>query len=304
MKLTKTQANLALTLTAVIWGSGYIFTKLATDAHVPAGLINGYRGLMYVVLVSLFFGKTIRKMTRQEFKIGLIAGLINLVAYQLQTVSMIYTTPADNAFLTATYIIIIPFIMWLVFREAPAPKSYIAIVICMVGVMALTGIFQTGLHLAYGDFLVILSALAYAIQIVYFGSTAATMNPWITAFMLGAVQCVGGFLLSFATETASYGQIDWRAGLIPVVYLGVVSSFGAQSLQLIGQKFTNPTPAGLILMTESVFGSLFSVMFGFEPFTANLLIGGLLILIAILIMQLDFRQLIIKWRARHPHQSK
>lgn len=290
MKLTKTQANLVLTLTAIIWGSGYIFTKMATNAHMPAGLINGIRGLVYAVLVYIFFGKIIRNMTRNEFRIGLIAGIINLVAYQLQTVSIQYTTPGDNAFLTAIYVVIIPFIMWLVFHEAPAPKSYIAIVICMVGVMELTGIFEHGFDFQLGDLLVILSAVFYAIQIVYFGSTAATMSPWITAFMLGVVQGIGGFVWSGMTEHTSYAAIDWQAALLPVITLGVLSSFGAQSLQLIGQKFTNPTPAGLIMMTESVFGSFFSVIFGFEAFTANLLLGGALILVAIIIMQVDFRK--------------
>ncbi|MCI1283727.1 MAG: DMT family transporter [Lacticaseibacillus songhuajiangensis] len=298
MKLSKTQANLVLTLTAIIWGSGYIFTKLATNAHMPAGMINGFRGLIYAVLVYIFFGKVIRHMTRTEFKIGLIAGIINLVAYQLQTVSLQYTTPGDNAFLTATYVVIIPFIMWLVFHETPAPKSYLAIIICMLGVMELTGIFNHGFNFQLGDILVILSAVFYAIQIVYFGSTAASINPWITAFMLGLVQGLGGFIWSGVFEHSAYGAINWQAALLPVFILGVLSSFGAQSLQLIGQKFTDPTPAGLIMMTESVFGSIFSVAFGFEAFTINLLLGGLLILLAIILMQVDFRKLYVARQRR------
>jgi drug/metabolite transporter (DMT)-like permease len=238
-------------------------------------------------------------MTKKEFKIGLIAGLINLAAYQLQTVGLIYTTPGNNAFLTAIYVVLIPFIMWIVFHEAPAPKSYLAITICVLGMLILTGVFQHGLTMHYGDLLVIASAFLYAVQIVYFGSVAATINPWIVAFMLGAVQGIGGMLWSFAVERGGYGAINWHAAIAPVLILGVVSSFGAQSLQLIGQKFTDPTPAGLIMMTESVFGSLFSVLFGFEPFTTNLLFGGLLILIAILIMQLDFRKLFLQRHVKH-----
>lgn len=299
MKLSKTQANLVLTLTAIIWGSGYIFTKMATNAHMPAGLINGFRGLIYAALVLLFFGKVIRYMTRSEFRIGLVAGVINLVAYQLQTISLQYTTPGDNAFLTATYVVIIPFIMWLVFHETPAPKSFLAIAICMVGVMELTGIFNHGFNFQLGDILVILSAVFYAIQIVYFGSTAASINPWITAFMLGLVQGIGGFTWSGVFEHGTYAAINWQAALLPVIILGILSSFGAQSLQLIGQKFTDPTPAGLIMMTESVFGSIFSVAFGFEAFTTNLLLGGVLILMAIVLMQVDFRKFYITRQRRH-----
>lgn len=76
------------------------------------------------------------------------------------------------------------------------------------------------------------------------------------------------------------------AGLWPVIVLGILSSFAGQTLQIVAQRYTNPTPAGLILMTEAFFGSLFSVMLGFEPFTMNLLIGGGLITAAELVMQL------------------
>lgn len=294
MKLTKTQANFALTLTAIIWGAGYIFSKQATNAGMPAGLINGIRGTIYAVLVFIFFHKTVLRMTKRELRIGLIAGIINLAAYQVQTVGLMYTTPGNNAFLTAIYVVMIPFIMWLVFHDAPAPKSYLAIAICVLGMLILTGVFQHGLTLHYGDLLVIGSAFLYAVQIVYFGSVAATINPWIVAFMLGAVQGIGGMLWSGVFEHGSYAGINWTAALVPVITLGILSSFGAQSLQLIGQKFTDPTPAGLIMMTESVFGSVFSVMFGFEPFTMDLLFGGLLILIAIIIMQVDFRKVFTK----------
>ncbi|WP_179394076.1 DMT family transporter [Lacticaseibacillus absianus] len=290
MQLSKTKANTLLMLAAVIWGAGYIWSKQATNAGLPAGAINALRGLIYAGLAYAFFHRTINRMTRQDLRVGLIAGGINFLGYQLQTLGLSYTTPANNAFLTATYVVLVPFIVWLVFHQRPERKSFLAILICMVGMGFLTNVFTQGFALHIGDALTIVSAVFYAGQIVYFGMADGT-PPWTLAFMLGVTQGVFGALWSLLFERGAYAAIDWSAGLPPVIILGVVSSFGAQTLQLVGQRFTDPTPAGLILMTESMFGTLFSVVLGFEPFTASLLIGGSLIVLALLTMQVGLRRL-------------
>jgi drug/metabolite transporter (DMT)-like permease len=289
MRVTKTRANLMLLIAAIIWGAGYIFSKMATNANMQAGLINGIRGLIYAGLAYIFFHKAINKMTMVDFRIGMTAGFINFVGYQLQTLGLKYTTPANNAFLTAIYVIFIPFIVWIFFHRRPEGKSYVAIAICVVGMVFLTNLVNRGFSLHIGDLLTIISAVFYAIQIVYFGMKTTSTNPWVLSFMLGVTQGGFGMIWSLLFEHASYGAIDWQAGLWPVVVLGILSSFGAQTLQLVGQRYTDPTPAGIILMTESMFGSIFSVALGFEPFTMNLLIGGSLIVIALLMMQVDFK---------------
>ncbi|WP_461225605.1 DMT family transporter [Lacticaseibacillus suihuaensis] len=293
MTVTKTRANAMLAVAAMIWGSGYLFTKLATNAGMPAGLINGIRGLIYAGLAGLLFHKALAKMTRQDLVVGLIAGTINFLGFQLQTIGLAYTTPANNAFLTAIYVLFVPFICWLLFKQRPERKSYVAIAICVIGMAVLTNVFGQGLSLHLGDLLTLASAVFYALQIVYFGTAPAESSPWVLAFMLGATQAVYGLTWSGLFERHAYAAIDWQAGLWPVLVLGLLSSFGAQTLQVVGQRHTDPTPAGLILMTESLFGSLFSVALGFEPFTLNLLIGGALILLALVVMQVGWRH---TWR--------
>jgi drug/metabolite transporter (DMT)-like permease len=127
-------------------------------------------------------------MTKRDLKIGLIAGGINFLGYQLQTIGLMYTTPANNAFLTAIYVVMIPFIVWVFFHQKPERKAYIAIVICMLGMAVLTGVFSRGVSLHIGDLLTIISAGFYALQIVYFGMSATESSPWIIAFMLGITQ--------------------------------------------------------------------------------------------------------------------
>lgn len=82
------------------------------------------------------------------------------------------------------------------------------------------------------------------------------------------------------------------------------ASFAAQLLQVIGQRNTDATSAGLILMTESLFGSLFSVVGGFEALTNNLLLGGLLIIVSILIVEINLRKIIFTRRKQFLFKSK
>lgn len=295
MTISKGRANFMLLMAAIIWGSGYLFSKQATNANMHAGTINAIRGLIYAGLAYLFFHRAINHMTKVDLRIGLTAGIINFLGYQIQTIGLMYTTPANNAFLTAIYVVIIPFIVWLFFHKRPEKKAYPAILICMVGMIFLTNLVNRGFQMHIGDLLTIVSSFFYALQIVYFGMTATDSNPWILSFMLGITQGVFGSIWSLLFEHNTYASVDWKAGIVPVIILGILSSFGAQTLQVVGQHYTDPTPAGIILMTESMFGSIFSVMFGFQPFTMNLLIGGVLIIIALLIMQVDFRKM---WQKR------
>lgn len=288
MQISKGRANFMLLAAAMIWGAGYIFSKMATNANMQAGLINAIRGFIYAGLAFLFFHNAILKMTKADLRLGLVAGFINFLGYQFQTWGLRFTTPSNNAFLTAIYVVIIPIIIWFMYKRRPEPKSYLAIIIAIVGMGFLTSILHNGFTLHIGDLLTLISAFFYALQIVYFGMRATNTSPFVLSFMMGITQGGFGLIWTLLFERASYGAINWQAGLWPVIVLGILSSFGAQTLQIVGQRFTDPTPAGLILMTESMFGSIFSVLLGFEPFTVHLLLGGVLIIIAILIMQLDF----------------
>jgi len=103
MKLSRTQANMTLLLVAFIWGTSYTFIKQAIAAQMPPGLINVIRGLIFALLIYLFFYKTINKMTRNEFRIGLLAGIINYSVVQLQTTGLILMTESLFASLISVF---------------------------------------------------------------------------------------------------------------------------------------------------------------------------------------------------------
>ncbi len=287
-------ANILLLITSVFWGSGFVVTKIALDANVSAGLINFARGLLFVVCVLLFFYKKIVKMSFKDFKVGLIAGLLNFGGFITQTIGVIYTTPSNNAFISATYVVIVPFIAWTIYGKKFQAKSLVSIGICLIGMVIMTGIMSEEISINVGDICTLICAFFYAGSIVYLGYSASTADFSVVAFMLAAVQSVGGFIFYLIAEKGQFSDIHWSDALVPLLYMGIICSFVGQTLQVIAQKHTSATSAGLIMMLESVFGSIFSITFGFEPFTLKLVVGGTIILLSILMMEVEIKPMLVK----------
>jgi len=295
MTLSKRQASLGLLTSAFIWGLSYTFIKQASNAHAPAGLINACRGLIFASLLYIFFHRTLHQLTRRDLKLGILGGLINVAVVQLQTTGLQYTTPSNSSFLTATYVLLVPIVVWLTSHTRPQRKLILAIVLCLLGTSFLTGIVQTGFHLGLGDLLTLGAALFVAFQIVYYSYIGNKVAPIISAFMLALCQIVVSGGLSLLFERQSYASVNWSRAILPIIMLGVTASFIAQTLQIFCQQTAEPTTAGLLLMTESLFASTLSVLLGVEPLTKNLIIGGSLIFLSLLIMQINFKQVFL-WR--------
>lgn len=288
MKINKLMANMILLLISALWGSGFVVTKIALDANVSAGFINFARGFIFALLAFMFFYKKIPRISLNDFKIGLIAGLLNFGGFIAQTVGVKYTTPSNNAFISATYVVFIPLVAWLAYKKPPKPKSFIAIFICLWGMALLTGIMSKEFTVNIGDVYSLVCAIFYAGSITYISYGARETDATIIAFMLAAVQAVGG-LGFFFIEGDQLSTVNWQAAILPLLYMGVMCSFVAQTLQVIAQKHTSATTAGLIMMLEGLFGSLFSVAFGFESFTGSMAVGGTIIMIALVLMEIDFK---------------
>lgn len=291
MKITKRTANMMLLLISVLWGSGFVVTRMALDANVSAGFINFSRGLIFTILAFLFFHKKIFRMTLNDFKIGLFSGLLNFGGCLAQTIGVKYTTPSNNAFISATYVIIVPFIAWLAYNKPLKIKSFFSIAFCLLGMAILTGIMSKGFMINLGDVYSLVSAFFYAGSIAYISYGARETDSTIIAFMLATVQTIGGLGYFFIVDGGQIIDVNWRVAILPLLYMGIVCSFAAQTIQVIAQRHSSATTAGLIMMLEGLFGSLFSVAFGFEPFTFNMAVGGIIIMIALVFMEINIKKL-------------
>lgn len=298
MKLSKPLANLTLFFVTVLWGSTYIFNKMVVNAGMQSGTINAVRGAMCVLGGIILFHRQLRRMTRFDLKVGLIAGLVNFCGYYLRTFGLRQTTPAKSSFITVTYVILTPLLLWLFWHERPQRKIILAIPLSLGGMAILTGIASTHWTMQAGDLLTFLSAFFWALQIIIFAKYAShASSPWVIICLIGVVQVICGTPLALMTERQTFAHINWLHALIPLAIIAIVITYAARGLQIYAQRYTDATSASLILMTESFFATVTSIICGYDQLSWNLVIGGALILLANLIIQ-------VSWHAYlHPNQQ-
>lgn len=274
---------------ALVWGTSFFLMKNALDA-IPVFWLLAFRFLTGAALLGLLclprWGRLFAGDARNYLWRGGVFGLLLFLAYTIQTFGLSGTTPSKNAFLTAVYCVLVPFLNWAVTRLRPDRWNVLAALLCVtgVGLVSLSG----DLSVTWGDGLTLVSAFFYASHIV----AVNRLSPGRDIYLLTAIQfgCTG--LLSLVCGLAS--QPFPAAGLarpgvvLPLAYLCVVATTMALLFQNVGQVWSDPASAAVILALESVFGVLFSVLLYGDPVTGRLLIGFALIFIAVVCSETKF----------------
>lgn len=278
---TKPWAKLFLFAAAIIWGLSFVIVKNAIDI-IPPLLTIGIRFLIAYVILSAIFFRKYKLLDGEYIKHGITAGFLLWLAYAVQTIGLADTTPGKNAFLTAGYCIITPFLYWFMSRKKPSVYNILAAVVCMTGFgfVSLDG----SLSIAKGDLLSILCGFFYALHISYVAKIYGDKDPVLFSMIQFATAAAISIGAGLMTETLPQSI---PLSYIPrILYLAIGATAIGLLFQTIGQKYTNPSAAALILCLESVFGVIFSLMlYDDERLTPRLVIGFGLIFIAILISE-------------------
>lgn len=286
MKKKETAAELSLVLVAMIWGSGFIATEYVIKANWSTSLIMAMRFTIAALTMAIALNRKIIKITKYELLHGSIAGIILFLAFYTQTLGQSTTTVSNAAFFTATNVVMVPFITWAVNHYRPKLQTVLLTIMALAGMGVLS--FKNGQYsLGTGDLIVLLCAFLFALQITYLEKAAKGSDPARVNF----VQIITAAIISIVVyfiNNEGFRNADLRQGLLPVLYLGILSTCLCYFLQTSAQKHTTASKVGVILSLEGIFGGLFSVLLGLEPLTMNLVAGGTLIAGAAILMNIDF----------------
>lgn len=283
--IKKPLAALLLLAVTIIWGSGFTVIKLIIGTGMSVGFVNIARGFGLALLVAVFFGKKIVKMKKKEVLIGIAAGLTNAMGYIFQSSGLKYTTPSTGAFLTILSTVFVPIIALVIFRTRPGPRLIPAVVLSLVGTFFLTGMSFDNFRLGLGEWLSIGCALSFAFSIAILGNTGE-VSPQPIVFWMGIMHGIGGVVYLFAFENGSVGVVNWANVLLPLAYMVIVASFASTYTQVRCQKSLDANTAAIIMSMEAVFGTLISLLAGYDKFGWKLLLGGLLIFVGVIIILL------------------
>lgn len=282
MQRTNTIAKLALLLATIIWGSSFIIMKDALD-DMGTFFLLALRFTGACLLLAAVFWYKLRLLNFYYIKAGFVMGTLLLTAYAVQTLGLAETTPGKNAFLTAGYCVMVPFLYWFLAGKRPDRFHILAAVLCVagIGLVSLDG----NLTMGRGDLLTVACGLFYALHIVVsarYTQGSDVMLLTISQFFFAAMW---GWVMSFFFETMPALAAIPVSSWLRLAYLCVFATAGALGLQMYGLKYTAPAAGSLILSLEAVFGVLFSVLLGAEAVTPRLLLGFAVIFVAIVVSE-------------------
>ena len=287
--MNRLQANLLLSLAAVIWGSSFVVQQIGTG-ELGTITFTGARFLIGALVVLPFAVKQFFRVDRNERKFqaadwqGLVVtGGVLFTAAVLQQHGILHTTVTNSGFLTALYVPLVP-VLGLIFLKRKVHFSiWPASICCFVGTYILSGAQQV--DLVAGDLWIISSTIFWATHVTLVGILASrTRAPLVVAVVQFLVSGCIGCILGFYVESPSLAQIigaGWG-----ICYIGIFSVGMAFTLQVVGQRFTPAADAAIILSSETVFAAMGGMIFLGERLSPLQLSGGVLILTSILAVEL------------------
>ncbi|MDR1193446.1 MAG: DMT family transporter [Peptococcaceae bacterium] len=271
---------------ALIWGSSFALMKNTVEVFPPNLLLALRFAIACLTLAAVFNGR-LRGLNWDYGKKTAIMSVFLYLAFLLQTLGVQKTTPGKNAFLTAIYCVIVPFLYWAFGKRSPTWRNLLAAAACVVGI-GLVSLTQR-LTIAPGDFYTLLGGFFFAAHLVAISIFSDGKDPALLtvaqfgycAIFFGVTAWLTGEALPVGTSVST-----WAA----LLYMALFCTALGLLLQIYGQKYTAPSTASLILSLEAVFGVIFSVFLYGEALTIRLILGFVLIFAAVLISELNPRK--------------
>ena len=288
--------NLLLILTAMIWGMAFAFQRKGMESIEPLTFTAVRMGLAAVVIgAAALISRAIEKkhapspdpeeeQIRRKNTIlgGICCGVFLAAASISQQIGMVSTSAGKSGFITAMYIILVPVINFVLFKKRNSRLVWLAVFISLIGMYLLC--MKEGFRLEQGDLLLFLCAVMFSGQILCCDHFVQRGDP----IQISAIQILTCSLISaiaaFLTEKPAWEQI--RAALIPILYCGIMSGGVGYTLQMVAQKYTDPTIASLLMSLESVFAVLGGAILLNEHLTSRELLGCAVMFAAIILVQL------------------
>lgn len=273
-------ARLALFSAALIWGISFFIVKDTTNA-IPPNFLLALRFTIACIALAVIFHKKLKLLDREYMVSGAVIGFCLFLAYSSQTIGITDTTPGKNAFLTAVYCVIVPFLFWAVNKTKPDRYNVIAAVLCLTGIgfVSLT----EGFSMRMGDALTLLGGFFYALHMVMVAKLAHDKDPVLISILQFGYAAVFSWIVTLIFETPPQSISMSTMGSVLFLALGCTAL--GLSFQNFGQKYTHPAAASIILSLESVFGVFFSVLLYGEKMTVRLVIGFALIFVAVIVSE-------------------
>lgn len=280
---TSLVAALALLGVTAAWGSTFFLTKDLVE-RVPVLDYLAVRFAIAAAATFLLFPRPVFRLTPHGRRTAVVLGVLYGVAQMLQTTGLEHTAASVSGFITGLYVVATPLFAALLLRQRIGWMTWGAVVLALAGLGVLT---LGGFSIGYGEALTFVSALLFALHIVGLGAWSSSAEAMgMTIIQLASIAAVC-FLVSLPDGIVlpENGR-DWLA----LVYMALIAGALAMAAQTWAQAHLPPTRSAIIMSMEPVFAAFFAVLLGGESLTARMLVGGTMVLAAMLVVELAPRR--------------
>jgi drug/metabolite transporter (DMT)-like permease len=252
-------------------------------------LFNGARYLLAAVVVLPFVRRDTQSVLpspRNPYKWMFVAGFLLFLGSALQQLGMLYTTAGNAGFITSLYVVLVPVVLFIVWREKVHWISVVAVALAGAGAFFLS----TGgrFDVRAGDVLELVGALFWTLHVIVLGKYASQFDP--LSFSVGQLVVCG--LLNLGVGIVVEKSMPWDLSLLGAIAYTALFSLGlCYTLQIWAQRHTPPADAALILSLESVFAVISGWLLLNERLAAIQVFGCTLIFVAVLLSQFKERSL-------------
>ena len=274
-------------LATIIWGSSFVVMKNSVDV-LPTFWLLAIRFSFAALVLAIVFIKRWKVLDKQYLIGGTVMGFCLFVAYAFQTFGLEETTPGKNAFFTAVYCVIVPFLYWVIARRRPDKFNVLAAFLCIAGIalVSVTGDNATAFNI--GDVLTLIGGFFFACHIVAVAKYSEGRDIFILTTLQFASFAVFSWIGVLVTRPPLDVAVFDQSMVLGLAYLVIFSSCGALLFQNIGQKYTAPATAAVLLSLEAPFGVLFSILLADERPTPLMFLGFALIFLAVVCSETKF----------------
>ena len=288
--MSKSVSLLSALLCTFIWGTTFIAQDTGMDTIGPL-TFNAVRFLVgFIAIVPIAFIFESKKIVNQInnnkklfLKLSFWIGLFLFLGTFLQQAALLYTDVANAAFFTVFYVPMVPIILFMFYSKKIHWSIWPSVLLCIAGVYLLTDF--TDATVRFGDGLVILCALFWALHIIFIGQFTQNFNiPLFFGALQGLIVSLFSFLFAIFFEDISFNNI--LNEYASIIYAGVLSGGIAFTLQIYAQKKISPAPSAIIFSLEGVFAAIAAWIILDQVLGLNNLIGCFFILVGVIISQI------------------
>ena len=278
--------EISLILASFFWGIAFIWTKTAMNQGLTATQVILVRYTVSVLMMLPFCIKELKKATKKDWILGLTGGVFIGGGMLVQTMGLGMTTPSNSVFITTTYVVMVPFVSWIVEKKKPQVKMYFCALMALAGLYVLTRVPGEGIVINAATLLTLLSALLFAFQVVFITYAGQRMNVKLLTFMPVLFTAVLALGISVFTGEIHMSSTNMVSSVLNVACAAFFATILAGLMQAASQKHVGSAKSAIYMSLESVFTLIVSVIFGFDAMSLSLIAGGVLIVASIIIAEL------------------